>query len=430
MPVDAWAGQQACLACRKGTRRASKQGRFFNCLNNKSFKFVDLITVLFCVCDWGPWYQVMMSVTHFYLEDSGGILTNMTHSAPFHRRPILYFVKAKQKGLAIYSYHQNITGKSISCSVDSKMSAESVTKSIPLTQNFYYETSTHSYNIKWCSIGDENLEPLVFIHGTPWSSRVWTPFALSLSRKYRVYLFDRPGFGDSPEERMLDGITESSDKVVQFDSDLARQSEAFAALFKSWQADWATRKAHVIAHDNGGLVSLRAYLLHECSFASLCLVDVVAIGPFGQPLFKVVAEDPRHFEQLPKMAFEGVLEAYIRNAAFYKLSEETMQQLKSPWLRNGGQRGFVRELCQANARSTDAVETRYGEVGQRLSVKMIWGAQDNWIPVESAWRLGQALGAKEIAVIENAGHLIMFDQGAQLGVELGTWLTALSLHRQ
>lgn len=89
--------------------------------------------------------------------------------------------------------------------------------------------------------------------------------------------------------------------------------------------------------------------------------------------------------------------------------------------------GFIRQLCQANSRNTDAVEGKYGEVGQSIPVKIIWGTQDNWIPVGTAWRLGKALHAREVIVIERAGHLIMFDQPAELGVELGRWLSAVSL---
>ncbi|KLO99965.1 related to hydrolases or acyltransferases (alpha/beta hydrolase superfamily) [Fusarium fujikuroi] len=298
-----------------------------------------------------------------------------------------------------------------------------------LTQSFHYKTSTHSYDVKWDSLGDPKSPPLIFIHGTPWSSRVWVPFALSLSRQFHVYLFDRPGFGDTPAEKKLDPTKASSNAIEEYDSNLARQAEVFAALFKSWQADWTHEKAHIVAHDNAGLVSLRAYLLHDLPYASLCLIDVVAIGPFGQPLFKVIAENPQLFEQLPGTAFEGILESYISDAAYYELPKETTQMLKEPWLREGGKRGFIRELCQANSRSTEEVEARYGEVGPKLPIKIIWGADDKWLPVEVAHRLGDALKAREVIVIDKAGHLSMIDQGARVGVELGLWLST-ALHKQ
>ncbi|KAI1261505.1 Alpha/Beta hydrolase protein [Xylariaceae sp. FL1019] len=304
------------------------------------------------------------------------------------------------------------------------MGIESKEDNVSLDQTFEFSNETHSYSIKWCSLGNPKSPPVVFVHGTPWSSRVWVPYALALSRQFHVYLFDNPGFGESPlEQELPDRPFKASSKVAELDADLARQSEAYAALFQSWQADWGNQKAHVIAHDHGGLQSLRAYLLHGCDYASLCLIDVVAIGPFGQDLFEVVAENPRHFEQLPDMAFEGILESYIRGAAYQELSKETMQMLKAPWLKKGGKQGFIRQLCQADSRSTDEVESRYKTVGPNLPVKIIWGSDDKWIAAESAWRLGDALRAKEVVTIEKAGHLIMYDQPAQLGVELGRWLS-------
>ncbi|KFA45740.1 hypothetical protein S40293_09457 [Stachybotrys chartarum IBT 40293] len=297
-----------------------------------------------------------------------------------------------------------------------------------LTETFAYESSTHGFSIKWTSLGDPSSPPVIFVHGTPWSSRVWVPFALALSRRFHVYLFDNPGFGESPIEQLLPGKSfTASDKVSELDSDLARQSEAYAALFKSWQKGWGSQKAHVIAHDHGGLQSLRGLLLHGLEYASLCLINVVAIGPFGQSLFKAVAESPQYFEQLPDSAFEGILESYIRDAAFFELPRETVTTLKAPWLREGGKKGFVRQLCQANSRSTDAVEGRYAEVGDNLPVKVIWGADDKWIPVKDAHRLGEALNAKEVVTIKDAGHLSFIDQAAQFGVELGVWLSTAAL---
>jgi pimeloyl-ACP methyl ester carboxylesterase len=138
-----------------------------------------------------------------------------------------------------------------------------------------------------------------------------------------------------------------------------------------------------------------------------------------------VAENPEAFEKLPDMAFEGILESYIRNAAYAELDSQTMRMLKAPWLVDGGKKGFVRQLCQAAHRSTDEVEGRYAEVGKSLPVKVIWGKQDNWIPVDDAHRLGEALGAREVVEIQRAGHLVMYDQPGQLGVELGMWLISV-----
>jgi pimeloyl-ACP methyl ester carboxylesterase len=295
-----------------------------------------------------------------------------------------------------------------------------------LTETFTYQNTTHSYTVKWRALGSPTSPPLIFLHGTPWSSRVWIPYALALSRYYYIYLSDNTGFGASPLEQPLSNTSFTpASKVVELDADLARQTQVFAALFKSWEKDWDGKKPHVIAHDHAGLMSLRAYLFHGCSFASLCLIDVVALGPFGQDLFSAISQNPSSFEDLPDMAFEGIVESYIRNAAFFELSKADMEVLKEPWLREGGKKGFVRQMCQAGVRDTGAVEGMYGKVGKEIPVKVIWGKEDRWIAAEDAFRLGKALGAEEVVVIEDAGHLIMLDQPGQLGVEIARWL---SLH--
>ncbi len=301
--------------------------------------------------------------------------------------------------------------------------------STALTQTFDYKSKSNTYSIKWTSLGSPSSPPLIFIHGTPWSSRVWTPFALSLSHKYHVYLFDNPGFGDSPIERALPGSSSPQSEVEELDADLARQTEVFAALFKSWESrgneGWKGRKPHIIAHDHAGLMSLRTFLLHECRYASLCLIDVVAIKPSSgesHELFQTVGKHPEYLTSLPDLYIDGILESYIRHAAYTKLSDEVVDMLKKPWLREGGKEEFVRQLRQAYSRSMEDIEGRYSEVGKQVPVKIIWGEEDQWIDAETAERLGKALGAKEVVTIDRAGHLIMYDQPAQLGVELGLWL--------
>ncbi|KAL8761378.1 MAG: hypothetical protein Q9184_002497 [Pyrenodesmia sp. 2 TL-2023] len=294
---------------------------------------------------------------------------------------------------------------------------------LELTQTFHHPTTVFDYDIHWTSLGNTAVPPLIFVHGTPWSSHVWHSYALSLSHYFRVYLFDNPGFGDSPLGKPIHAETIS--KEVALDADLAQQSEVFAALYKFWAQDWQESKgAHVVAHDHGGLMSLRANLLHGCDFRSLCLIDVVALGPFGQPLFKLVAENEGVFTALTGPVFEGVVESYIRDAAHKELGRETMDALKKPWISSEeGRKGFVRQMVQANSRSTEEVEGRYHEVGENIPVRIIWGKEDEWIPAETALRLKEKLNAEDVVMIEGAGHLVMYDQPGRLGIELGWWLS-------
>ena len=49
--------------------------------------------------------------------------------------------------------------------------------------------------VAWARMGSGPA--VVLCHGTPWSSRIWQPFAEALSADHTVYLWDMPGYGAS-----------------------------------------------------------------------------------------------------------------------------------------------------------------------------------------------------------------------------------------
>ena len=286
-----------------------------------------------------------------------------------------------------------------------------------LTREFSYQSR---FLVKYTTLGPPAGQPLILIHGTPWSSRLWAPFALALSRYYHVHLFDNPGYGIS--QTLGSGTEEQGN-----DGPLVKQAEVFAALYSHWGFPGKGRNEgaaipHVIAHDNAGLVSLRAYLEHGCRYRSLTLVDVVAVGPWGLPFFKLVAENMDVFHQIPPQLFEGIVRGYIKGAAYKPLTMENEDMLLKPWIgKDGpGQDGFLRQMKQASTRRSSDVEERYHALGDAgVPVKIVWGKDDQWVPCERAEKLRGLIGGKtEIAIVEEAGHLIQLDQPERLLAEI------------
>lgn len=289
-----------------------------------------------------------------------------------------------------------------------------------LDQTFIHKTTTHEYHIQWTRFGNTASPALVFIHGTPWSSVVWQNLVTSLSTHYNIYLYDHPGFGSSPSPRRL--VDAADQDKIDLDGPLVLRAEATAALFKHWNL---ASPPHVVSHDNGGLVSLRLLLEHNIKFASLCLIDVVALGPFGLPFFKLVAENEAVFKAIPPRLVEGFVRAYVKSATCKPLPEGIEDVLSEPWLEGGmqGSERFLREMVQAHYRDTGGLEDRYASVGGMAPTKIVWGKDDAWIPVGTAERLGRALGAEEVVVVEEAGHLVQYDQPGRLAIEVGLWLS-------
>ena len=117
---------------------------------------------------------------------------------------------------------------------------------LKLTSTFTHKTATHDFRIRWTKVGDDSKPPVVFIHGTPWSNVVWHDLASTLLQTHCVYLYDHPGFAESPRPKRLDG------GKPELDPSLELRAEASAALFKHWNFQ---SPPHVIAHDNGGYTS-------------------------------------------------------------------------------------------------------------------------------------------------------------------------------
>ncbi|MCH1868022.1 alpha/beta fold hydrolase [Nocardioides sp. CFH 31398] len=261
-------------------------------------------------------------------------------------------------------------------------------------------TSWRGRIVAWDRLGSG--PPLVMLHGTPWSSALWRPVADVLSERFTVHLWDMPGYG-------------ASSKHVDHPVDLATQGE----LFRHLLGEWGLERPHVVAHDIGGAVALRARLLHGASYASLCLVDVVALRPWGSEFFTLVKEHAPVLQQLPPAIHRGAVEAYVRGASHRGLRNEDLAVLVDPWTGEEGQAAFYRQVAQADEAHTDEVEPSYGDLTEPFHV--VWGAEDTWIPVDRAHRLASLVPRATVTVVPGAGHLIHLDAPEALTAELVRW---------
>lgn len=219
-----------------------------------------------------------------------------------------------------------------------------------------------------------------------------------------MYLWDMPGYGAS---------SKNPDHPVGLDV----QGELFADLLTSWRLD----RPHVVAHDYGGAVSLRAHLLHGATYRSLALVDVVALRPWGSEFFRLVRSHSDVFSRLPAAVHEGAVRAYISGASHRGLTERELQMLVDPWRDESGQAAFYRQIAQADERFTDEVEPRYGTLD--LPVLVVWGTEDAWIPADRADRLAAMIPGARLVLIPDAGHLIQLDAPVALATTLRGWLS-------
>lgn len=230
---------------------------------------------------------------------------------------------------------------------------------------------------------------LVLIHGTPFSSHVWHGLLPELTKNYRVKMFDLLGYGRSAKP---DG-----------DVSLAVQNRLLAKLFEHWNL----RNPLVIAHDFGGATALRAHFLNALDYGKLLLIDPVSMRPWGSPFVAHVREHETAFAGVPDYMQRAMLAAYIRTASHQGLDDIALEPYLQPWLGSLGQPAFYRQIAQMDMAYTDAVEEHYKDL--RCPVHLLWGVQDQWIPIALGRKLAATLPNCTLQEVDNSGHLMQED---------------------
>ncbi|WP_339487233.1 alpha/beta fold hydrolase [Pseudomonas sp. EL_65y_Pfl2_R95] len=244
---------------------------------------------------------------------------------------------------------------------------------------------------------------LILVHGTPFSSQVWRRIAPLLLSHHRVYYFDLLGYGQS---EMADGQ----------DISLGVQNRLLAALI----GHWGLHKPHVMAHDFGGATALRCLILNQIDYATLTLIDPVAMAPWGSPFVQHVRQHQQAFSGLPGYIHEAILASYIQGAACHPLPVHALQHYTKPWTGEGGQQAFYRQIAQMDQCYTDEVQGAYSSIP--CPVLLIWGEQDEWIPIERGEALAQLIADCQMVRVPSAGHLVQEDAPEAIIAALLTFL--------
>lgn len=253
----------------------------------------------------------------------------------------------------------------------------------PLDQ--VYDFNGHA--IRYAIRGDG--PPLVFVHGTPFSSYVWHRIAPLFFSTHRVHYFDLLGYGQSAQ--------------ADTDVSLGVQNLLLAQLLEHWDLDCPD----VVAHDFGGATALRTHLLDGRNYRSLTLIDPVALSPWGSPFVQHVRQHETAFSGLPDYIQRAIVPTYIRGAIERDIPDQELAPYVQPWLGETGQAAFYRQIAQMDERFTRAVEGLYPSV--RCPTQILWGENDQWIPIERGRALQRLIPGAQLLPIPNAGHLVQED---------------------
>jgi pimeloyl-ACP methyl ester carboxylesterase len=266
-----------------------------------------------------------------------------------------------------------------------------------LTDKFIFEGREVRYGTKGSG------PALVLVHGTPWSSFNLRHLINALSDCFSVYFFDLLGYGQS----------DNSNANVS----LEIQNRLLAALVQHWQLE----NPFVIGHDFGGTTVLRSRLLNRVDFEKMVLIDPVALSPWGSPFFKHIEKHEAAFSSVPDYIHQAIVTAYIKTAAYQVIDDGVLSKTVQPWTGTEGKRAFYRQIAQADSKFTDEVQNQYSDI--QIPVLILWGEEDQWIPVEQAHILHENIPGSKLVVIPQAGHLVIEERPEVLVDEIRAFLS-------
>lgn len=157
----------------------------------------------------------------------------------------------------------------------------------------------------------------------------------------------------------------------------------------------------------------------------MALVDAVALAPWGSPFSRLVGEHADVFVRLPPSAHRALLHEYVNSASSPGLHPATLDALAEPWVVDGGQSAFYRQLAARldDQDYTDSMQEKYASID--IPVLVCWGEDDAWVPVDRGRELAACIPDAELQVIPGAGHLLHEDKPSELTATLFEFLSNL-----
>lgn len=247
--------------------------------------------------------------------------------------------------------------------------------------------------------GPTSAPPAFLIHGWASSSFTWKPVLPALNRRYRCITIDLPGFGRSPAPQQPPTIAGYADLV-------AEMIEHFSP----------NQPVLLLGHSMGGQIGATLALRHPLLIERMVLLNPALSGRLSSRVNlligpHVVAERFPPLEWLLHFLAQTPLDytdSLLKPSNFAEraiVADEDYQRIREDARRPG--QGRVRATCFQAMKQGDLR-------GQLHSVEpptlVIWGAEDDIVPLRDAGAVATEWPAADLRIIPNAGHWPQFEQ--------------------
>lgn len=222
--------------------------------------------------------------------------------------------------------------------------------------------------------------PLILIHGLSGSSRWWQRNIPTLSRHFHVYAVELPGFGSNRSRP----LSPQKQFVLR---DTAR-------LLVEWMDESGLERADIMGHSMGGYIAVDLAAEYPERVNHIVLVDA-ALLPVGATVRQSTVALARSMLRLPRDFVPVLAVDAMRAGPFTSL----------------------RASRQLHARD---LRPRLADI--HAPTLVVWGEDDNVVPLSVAVEIAAAIPGARLEVIPNAAHSPMWDRAADFNTLVVSFL--------
>jgi len=253
------------------------------------------------------------------------------------------------------------------------------------------------FNARYWAAGDKG-SPVILIHGIGQYVEHWASAITALAAQHQVYAVDLPGHGKT--DKSLD-ISYTLDDLSQF--------------VKDFMSALGIEKAHIVGHSLGGAISMRMVLKQTASVDKLVLVDSGGFGREVSMMFRILSL-PLLGAMLSRPRLSGsaaLLKMFVHNPA--TITDDIIKHNYQMGVLPGAQQSIMKTLrTNVNfwGQKYNSSDIR-GITSITNPVLVIWGRQDNLIPVAHADIAAKGFPNVRVQIIDNCGHFPMLEHASE-----------------